>query len=171
MTIATAILQLICPDRAGLVSELSGWVAANGGNIVHADHHSDHGAGLFLSRIEWELEGFGLPREEICPAARALFQRLQPKGIELRPESYGWSVIQALFSRSDRRLAPVIAAVGSQNNSLGGWKKAYREHANTLPPWQELIHNTWSTSVVLPWDHLDGPLTKATLVGHLGVKI
>ena len=76
MTIATAILQLICPDRAGLVSELSGWVAANGGNIVHADHHSDHGAGLFLSRIEWELEGFGLPREEICPAARALCQRL-----------------------------------------------------------------------------------------------
>jgi hypothetical protein len=34
----TAILQLICPDRPGLVSELSGWVAANGGNIRHADH-------------------------------------------------------------------------------------------------------------------------------------
>jgi formyltetrahydrofolate deformylase len=37
MSSATAILQLICPDRPGLVSELSGWVAANGGNIVHAD--------------------------------------------------------------------------------------------------------------------------------------
>ncbi|MEI6030023.1 MAG: formyltetrahydrofolate deformylase [Synechococcaceae cyanobacterium ELA739] len=72
----TAILQLICPDRPGLVSELSGWVAANGGNIVHADHHSDPGAGLFLSRIEWQLEGFGLPREAICPTAHALAQRL-----------------------------------------------------------------------------------------------
>jgi formyltetrahydrofolate deformylase len=49
---ATAILRVICPDRSGLVSELSGWVAANGGNIRHADHHTDAGAGLFLSRVE-----------------------------------------------------------------------------------------------------------------------
>ena len=76
MSAPTAILQMICPDQPGLVRELSGWVASNGGNIVHADHHSDQGAGLFLSRIEWELEGFGLPREAICPTAQALAQRL-----------------------------------------------------------------------------------------------
>ena len=70
------ILQLICPDRPALVSELAGWVAANGGNIRHADHHTDAGAGLFLSRIEWGLEGFGIPREAIPPAAAALAQRL-----------------------------------------------------------------------------------------------
>jgi len=70
------ILQLICPDRSALVSELAGWVAANGGNIRHADHHTDAGAGLFLSRIEWGLEGFGLPREAIAPSAAALAQRL-----------------------------------------------------------------------------------------------
>jgi formyltetrahydrofolate deformylase len=73
---ATAILQMICPDQPGLVRELSGWVAANGGNIVHADHHSDQGAGLFLSRIEWQLEGFGLPRQAICASAAALADRL-----------------------------------------------------------------------------------------------
>lgn len=72
----TVILQLICPDRAALVSELAGWVAANGGNIRHADHHTDIGAGLFLSRIEWGLEGFGLPREAIAPAVIALAERL-----------------------------------------------------------------------------------------------
>jgi formyltetrahydrofolate deformylase len=80
MTPATAILQLICPDRPGLVSELSGWVAANGGNIRHADHHTDSGAGLFLSRIEWGLEGFGLPREAIGPAVAALAERLGGEG-------------------------------------------------------------------------------------------
>jgi formyltetrahydrofolate deformylase len=73
---ASVILQLICPDRPALVSELAGWVAANGGNIRHADHHTDAGAGLFLSRIEWGLEGFGLPREAIAPSAEALAQRL-----------------------------------------------------------------------------------------------
>ena len=76
MSSATAILQMICPDQPGLVRELSGWVAGNGGNIVHADHHSDQGAGLFLSRIEWQLEGFGLPREAIAPAAASLAERL-----------------------------------------------------------------------------------------------
>ena len=76
MTAATAILQMICPDQPGLVRELSGWVAGNGGNIVHADHHSDQGAGLFLSRIEWQLDCFGLPREAIAPAAVSLAERL-----------------------------------------------------------------------------------------------
>ena len=76
----TAILQVICADRPGLVSELSGWVAANGGNIRHADHHTDAGAGLFLSRIEWALEGFGLPREAIAPATEALVARLGGEG-------------------------------------------------------------------------------------------
>jgi len=73
---ATVILQMICPDRPGLVSELAGWVAANGGNIRHADHHTDAGAGLFLSRIEWQLKGFGIPRDALLEAAQALGERL-----------------------------------------------------------------------------------------------
>ena len=76
----TAILQGICPDRPGLVSELSGWVAMNGGNIRHADHHTDPNAGVFLSRIEWALEGFGLPREAMAPAVEALARRLGGEG-------------------------------------------------------------------------------------------
>jgi formyltetrahydrofolate deformylase len=76
----TAILQVICPDRPGLVSELSGWVAMNGGNIRHADHHTDAGAGVFLSRIEWGLEGFGLPREAMGSAVEALARRLGGEG-------------------------------------------------------------------------------------------
>ena len=67
---------MICPDRPGLVSELAGWVAANGGNIRHADHHTDAGAGLFLSRIEWQLQGFGIPRDALATAASALGERL-----------------------------------------------------------------------------------------------
>ncbi|MFN9645167.1 MAG: formyltetrahydrofolate deformylase [Cyanobacteriota bacterium] len=76
----SAILQVICPDRSGLVSELSGWVAMNGGNIRHADHHTDASAGVFLSRIEWDLAGFGLPREAIPPAVEALARRLGGTG-------------------------------------------------------------------------------------------
>tara|TARA_B100000131_G_C18069959_1_gene594053 strand:- start:576 stop:1430 length:855 start_codon:yes stop_codon:yes gene_type:complete len=61
----TAILQLICPDRPGLVSELATWVANHNGNILHADHHTDQREKLFLSRIEWDLINFSLPRDLI----------------------------------------------------------------------------------------------------------
>jgi len=76
----SVILQVICPDRPGLVSELSSWVASNGGNIRHADHHTDAGAGVFLSRLEWALEGFDLPRQAIRLAAESLARRLGGEG-------------------------------------------------------------------------------------------
>ena len=47
------ILRTVCPDRPGLVCELSNWISKHGGNIKHSDHHTDQDAELFLSRIEW----------------------------------------------------------------------------------------------------------------------
>ncbi len=75
----TSILQLICSDRPGLVSELAGWITENGGNIRHADHHTDIEAGLFLSRIEWELEGFQLKKESIVIAVNELAKKMSGK--------------------------------------------------------------------------------------------
>jgi radical SAM superfamily enzyme YgiQ (UPF0313 family) len=110
-------------------------------------------------------------RPEAEKRLQRLARRLKPKGIELRPESYGWSVIQALLSRGDRRLAPVIAAVRGESASLGRWKKAYREASGRaeLPPppaWATVVHDPWSAEVVLPWSHLRGPLPPATLRQH-----
>ena len=112
-------------------------------------------------------------RPEAEKRLKRLAKRLQPKGIELRPESYGWSVIQALLSRSDRRLATVIAAVRGRHGSQGGWKAAYRsvseQGEGSLPPlpsWQETIHGIWDPDRVLPWEYLEGPLPKATLARH-----
>ena len=47
------IFKIVCPDRPGLVSQLTSWISNYGGNIKHSDHHTDQDAGLFLSRIEW----------------------------------------------------------------------------------------------------------------------
>jgi formyltetrahydrofolate deformylase len=58
------------------VAKLANFIYANGGNILHADQHRDPEAGLFLSRIEWELEGFNLPKEIIGPAFQAIAQPL-----------------------------------------------------------------------------------------------
>jgi len=72
----SAILLVSCPDQKGLVAKLANFIYSNGGNILHADQHRDPEAGLFLSRIEWELEGFNLPRDIIGPAFNAIAQPL-----------------------------------------------------------------------------------------------
>lgn len=77
MTSSTATLLVSCPDQRGLVAKIANFIYSNGGNIIHADQHTDFAAGLFLTRIEWELEGFNLPRELIGPAFNAIAQPLQ----------------------------------------------------------------------------------------------
>ena len=72
-------MQLICPDRPGLVAELAGWISKYNGNIRHADHHTDAGAGLFLSRIEWDLEGFAINRNLIANEINLLGKKLGGK--------------------------------------------------------------------------------------------
>lgn len=76
MTNPTATLLISCPDRRGLVAKFANFIYANGGNIIHADQHTDFAAGLFLTRIEWQLNGFNLPREFIAPAFSAIAQPL-----------------------------------------------------------------------------------------------
>jgi formyltetrahydrofolate deformylase len=77
MIAPTATLLVSCPDQLGLVAKIANFIYANGGNIIHADHHTDFTAGLFLTRIEWQLDGFNLPRDLIGPAFNAIAQPLQ----------------------------------------------------------------------------------------------
>ncbi|AVH63001.1 formyltetrahydrofolate deformylase [Nostoc sp. 'Peltigera membranacea cyanobiont' N6] len=79
MTNSTATLLISCPDKRGLVAKFANFIYSNGGNIIHADQHTDFAAGLFLTRIEWQLEGFNLPREFIAPAFNSIAQPLGAK--------------------------------------------------------------------------------------------
>jgi len=79
--IKTVILQFICPDKPGLVSDLASWIASKNGNIRHADHHTDADAKLFLSRIEWDLDGFLLDKNEIKSEVTLLEQRFNGKAV------------------------------------------------------------------------------------------
>jgi formyltetrahydrofolate deformylase len=81
VSIKTVILQFICPDKPGLVSDLASWIASKNGNIRHADHHTDADAKLFLSRIEWDLDGFLLDKNEITSEVNLLEQRLNGKAV------------------------------------------------------------------------------------------
>ena len=79
----TATLLIMAKDQKGLVYRIAEFVFRHQGNILHADHHIDFETGQFLSRVEWDLDGFRLPPDEIAPAFAALAGELAMRG-ELR---------------------------------------------------------------------------------------
>ena len=49
----TAVLLISCPDRQGIVAAVATWVASVGGNIVHAEQHTDDSDAMFFQRVEF----------------------------------------------------------------------------------------------------------------------
>ena len=61
----SAILLLHCPDKQGIISELTKFITDNHGNIMYLDQYVDREDDMFFMRIEWELENFLIPRDKI----------------------------------------------------------------------------------------------------------
>ncbi|MDR0962896.1 MAG: formyltetrahydrofolate deformylase [Mediterranea sp.] len=61
----TAKLLLYCPDRPGILAEVTDFITVNKGNIIYLDQHVDRVENVFFMRIEWELEHFLVPPEKI----------------------------------------------------------------------------------------------------------
>ena len=61
----TAKLLLHCPDRPGILAEVTDFITVNKGNIVYLDQYVDHVENIFFMRLEWELERFLIPKEKI----------------------------------------------------------------------------------------------------------
>lgn len=74
-TQATAVLLVTCADQKGLVATAADFIYRHNGNIVHADQHTDVEEGKFLQRIEWEMNGFSLSREELPLAIEPIAKR------------------------------------------------------------------------------------------------
>lgn len=69
-------LLISCPDRKGLISAVSSFMAMHDGNILSADQYVSPGdAGTFFMRLEIEGAGFGLSREEFDGAFAPLARR------------------------------------------------------------------------------------------------
>ena len=69
MTSARAILLLHCPDRQGIITDVTGFITRNRGNIVYLDQYVDTMDKRLFMRVEWELDGFAIEeRKEIFKA-------------------------------------------------------------------------------------------------------
>lgn len=85
-------------------------------------------------------------------------KNLSKIGIEVRPESHNWSDIQALLSRGDRRLHPILKAVEENSSNLGAWKKAIKEAEKAGESVSSIrdfyIYRDIPRDETLPWSHL-----------------
>ena len=73
---STTLLKLACPDRVGLLSRISGFVAEHGGNLVEVHQFTDAEAKWFFTRVAIETGtlrvGIGEFRERFQPLADSL---------------------------------------------------------------------------------------------------
>ena len=69
----TAKLLLHCPDKPGILAEVTDFITVNKGNIIYLDQYVDHVENIFFMRIEWELKDFLVPQEKIEDYIRTLY--------------------------------------------------------------------------------------------------
>jgi radical SAM superfamily enzyme YgiQ (UPF0313 family) len=86
-----------------------------------------------------------------------LQKRLRRRGIAVKGDSPRWSAIQAILSRGDRRLGPVLAAL--DGSSLQAWQRALAEQGLR----QEDLLGARSPDEALPWEFIHTGVSKAYL--------
>ena len=127
------------------------------------------GCSTFVPKAHTPFQWFGVnPQAE--KRLQFLQKQLKPQGIDFRPESYNWSVIQALISRGDRRLSHLLELTRHYGDSLGSYRRAFKQLRGQIPELDFYVYSNWSRDRVLPWSHLQAALSQATLLKHLAAS-
>jgi len=102
----TATLLIDCPDRKGLVAAIADFLYQHDANILHADQHQDAENKLFLMRVEWDLNGFGISPDDFAkhfaPIAQRFNMQWQLKLTQKRPQ------VAIMVSQYDHCLADLL---------------------------------------------------------------
>jgi radical SAM family uncharacterized protein/radical SAM-linked protein len=115
--------------------------------------------------FQWERQE-GL--EESRRRLHAVKDRLRGPGLQAKWNSAAQTWLEGVFSRGDRRLAPVLLGAYRRGCRLDAWSEQLR-----LEPWQEAFREAGvdpdfylrarDPEEILPWDHLDSGVSRAYL--------
>lgn len=75
----SAILRVQCPDQKGLDATLADFIYRANGNILHFEQHQVAEMGLYLARIEWDLDGFQMDRKDFAQHFSPIADRMNMK--------------------------------------------------------------------------------------------
>jgi formyltetrahydrofolate deformylase len=129
----SAIFLMHCPDQKGIVATVTDFLLKNQGNIINLDQHVDRDEDYFFMKVEWELNGFTIPKEKIADYFKTLiadrykmtwqlhFSEKKPKvalmvskythclyDILSRYESGEWPVEIPLVISNHEKLRPIV---------------------------------------------------------------
>ena len=124
------------------------------------------GCSTFVPKSHTPFQWFGV-NPDAKKRLKYLEKNLRKQGIDFRPESYNWSVIQALISRGDRRLGKLLQLTREYGDSVGSYKRAFKQLRGQIPNLEYYVHERWQRDRILPWQHIQGALPQKTLIKHL----
>jgi formyltetrahydrofolate deformylase len=93
------LIKLACPDRVGLLSRLTGFVAFHGGNLLEVHQYTDTLSGWFFARMAVDTETLALETQ-------ALAKAFAPLATELGAD---WSIRE---DRNKTRVAIMVSKIG-----------------------------------------------------------
>ncbi|MEW6226998.1 MAG: B12-binding domain-containing radical SAM protein, partial [Bacillota bacterium] len=113
-----------------------------------------------------------VPMEELVAKQDYLKKHLRGRGLKLSWHDVKASFLEAVFSRGDRRLAPVIGAAARLGCKFDAWHEHLRfddwmkafEECRIDPKFYANSH--WDYEDVLPWDHISVGVSREYLVGE-----
>ncbi|GEK46138.1 formyltetrahydrofolate deformylase [Bisbaumannia pacifica] len=121
-------LVVSCPDRVGIVSRVSGFIASQGGSITEANQHSDLETGRFFMRYEIQADSMPLDadgfREAFAPIAEeftmtwALTDTAQRRRVVLMVSRASHCLVDLLYRWTAGELECDIPCVISNHDDL-----------------------------------------------------
>ena len=134
MASATSLVALLHgPDRPGLVARVAGWIFERGGNILHADQHSDTAAGIFFQRIEWvaaegraaaDEAGFAALAQSLGMAVRVASSARRPR-VAVFVSKFDHCFHDLVLRWKAGELAGDLVAIVSKHPDLGDAARGY----------------------------------------------
>jgi radical SAM superfamily enzyme YgiQ (UPF0313 family) len=117
------------------------------------------GCSIFTPKAQTPFQNFGIDTSSEKKLQK-ITKALRPAGIEVRPESYKWTQIQALISRGDRSLSKMFLELTELGDepSYGDYKKAISKEA-----FEYFVFKDWgskqqdseiSVPPIYPWQYL-----------------
>lgn len=155
-------LLISCPDRKGLISAVSSFIAMHDGNILSSDQYVSD-SGRFFMRLEIEGEGFGLERGEFAGAFAPLARRHgmewsvshtdAPKRMAILVSRYDHCLIDLLWRWDAGELEAGIPLVISNHPDLASRAEIYGIPFHHLPVTKETKAEQESAMLELLAEH------------------
>jgi formyltetrahydrofolate deformylase len=139
----TAVLLITCPDRKGIVAAVAEFLYKHDANILHADQHQDAERNLFLMRVEWDLQGFGIDVNEFPRRFSPLADRFemrwrlersdQPLRVALFVSKYDHCLMDLLYRHRTGELPCHIPLIVANHPDAERWGNFYGVPFHYIP--------------------------------------